>query len=54
MLVNATGLWAIADASPDRTAVIEPDGRRIAAFDGSAEGARRLRYEMSQERVESV
>jgi long-chain acyl-CoA synthetase len=29
MLVNATGLWAIADASPDRTAVIEPDGRAV-------------------------
>src|SRR5260370_7424899 len=29
MLVNATGLWAIAAASPDRTAVIEPDGRVV-------------------------
>jgi long-chain acyl-CoA synthetase len=29
MLVNATGLWAIADASPNRTAVIEPDGRAV-------------------------
>src|SRR5260221_8383977 len=29
MLVTAPGLWAIAAASPDRTAVIEPDGRVV-------------------------
>jgi long-chain acyl-CoA synthetase len=39
--VNAIGLWAIAAASPDRTAVIEPDGR-LASYGELASEADRI------------
>jgi long-chain acyl-CoA synthetase len=38
--VNATGLWAIAASSPDRTAVIEPDGRTVSYAELASEADR--------------
>jgi long-chain acyl-CoA synthetase len=38
--VNAIGLWAIAASSPDRTAVIEPDGRAVSYAELAGEADR--------------
>ena len=38
--MNATGLWAIAASSPDRTAVIEPGGRAVSYAELAAEADR--------------
>jgi len=38
--VNAIGLWAIAASSPDRTAVIEPDGRAVSYGELASEADR--------------
>ncbi len=38
--MNAIGLWAIAASTPDRTAVIEPDGREVSYAELAAEADR--------------